>query len=471
MQSVIEYDFLSIRLGGRFDYGVARGRSFANPLDPANATTAREVCNGATVDGKRLVNAQCQPYGTTGCFASKENPATKRPILLDSAASIAQGDDFSAARARTAFSPRIGVNFPLTERSQLFFNAGRYTKVPNYADVYRNTGTGTVAGLTGAGDRYCGAAQVKPGTTECAPDIRSSNPTYVGNVNLLLEEAKSYEVGYSTTLGAQNNYGLQVAVYNRSETGLTGIRTSRATNDIGSTYDGSAPQYRVVVNGDFLTARGMEASLDRRLSNRYQFSVNYGIARSTTNSQAPDRADEIARTEANRVQLIETLTDGNITHTANLSVTYRVQNDLPTLPLNAGRLLRNTTVSYTYQIRSGNPYTPVRATSLANIGVTNNASDINSGTAPSVQDMGLQLDKRFAIRNVNYSAFFRVSNLLDRKNCAQVFVNTGKCDAGLRDFQNRRVGNTGDVSTSTGFDQPEYIGARRSLFAGITVSF
>ena len=247
--------------------------------------------------------------------------------------------------------------------------------------------------------------------------------------------------------------------------------TSRATNDIGSTYDGSAPQYRVVVNGDFLTARGMEASLDRRLSNRYQFSVNYGIARSTTNSQAPDRADEIARTEANRVQLIETLTDGNITHTANLSVTYRVQNDLPTLPLNAGRLLRNTTVSYTYQIRSGNPYTPVRATSLANIGVTNNASDINSGTAPSVQDMGLQLDKRFAIRNVNYSAFFRVSNLLDRKNCAQVFVNTGKCDAGLRDFQNRRVGNTGDVSTSTGFDQPEYIGARRSLFAGITVSF
>lgn len=471
VQSVIEYDFLSIRLGGRFDYGVARGRSFANPLDPANATTAREVCNGTAVAGKRLVNAQGQPYGTTGCFASKENPATKRPILLDSAASIAQGDDFAAARARTAFSPRIGVNFPLTERSQLFFNAGRYTKVPNYADVYRNTGTGTVAGRTGAGDRYCGAEQVKPGTTECAPDIRTSNPTYVGNVNLLLEEAKSYEVGYSTTLGAQNNYGLQVAVYNRSETGLTGIRTSRATNDIGSTYDGSAPQYRVVVNGDFLTARGMEASLDRRLSNRYQFSVNYGLARSTTNSQAPDRADEIARTEANRVQLIETLTDGNITHTANLSVTYRVQNDLPTLPLNAGRLLRNTTVSYTYQIRSGNPYTPVRATSLANIGVTNNASDINSGTAPSVQDMGLQLDKRFAIRNVNYSAFFRVSNLLDRKNCAQVFVNTGKCDAGLRDFQNRRVGNTGDVTTSTGYDQPEFIGARRSLFAGITVSF
>ncbi len=471
VQSVIEYDFIRIELGGRFDYGVARGSSFANPLDPANGTTAREVCNGTSVAGKQLLNAQGQPFGTTGCFASRENPATKRPILLDSAAAIAQGDDFTNARARTAFSPRIGVNFPLTERSQLFFNAGRYTRVPNYSDVYRNTGTGTVAGLTGNGDRYCAASQVKPGTTECAPDIRTSNPTYVGNVNLLLEEAKSYEVGYSTVLGAESNYGLQVAVYNRSETGLTGIRTSLATNDIGSTYDGSSPQYRTVVNGDFLTARGMEISLDRRLANRYQYSVNYGIARSTSNSQAPDRADEIARTEANRRQLIETVTDGNITHTANASLTYRVQNDIPSLPFNAGRLLRQTTASLTYSITSGLPYTPIRATSLANIGVTNNASDINSGTAPNVQNVNLQLDKRFQIRNVNYSAFFRVANLLDRKNCAQVFANTGNCDAGLRDFQNRRVGNTGDVTTSTGFDQPEFIGARRSLFTGITVSF
>ena len=60
---------------------------------------------------------------------------------------------------------------------------------------------------------------------------------------------------------------------------------------------------------------------------------------------------------------------------------------------------------------------------------------------------------------------------LDRKNCVQVFVNTGPCDAGLRDFGNRRIGNTGDASTSTAFDQPEFIGQRRSLSTGITVNF
>jgi hypothetical protein len=50
-------------------------------------------------------------------------------------------------------------------------------------------------------------------------------------------------------------------------------------------------------------------------------------------------------------------------------------------------------------------------------------------------------------------------------------VNTGTCDAGLRDFNNRSVGNTGDATTSTALDQPEFIGARRSLAAGIRVSF
>ncbi|HZH07325.1 MAG TPA: hypothetical protein VEY69_11670, partial [Lautropia sp.] len=115
VQAVIEYDFLTVRLGGRFDYGVAKGRGFTDPFDPANGTTAREICEGATVAGNRLLNASGQPYGTAGCFASAINPATKRPVLLDSATRLAQLDDFTDAKARTAFSPRIGVNFPLTE--------------------------------------------------------------------------------------------------------------------------------------------------------------------------------------------------------------------------------------------------------------------------------------------------------------------------------------------------------------------
>jgi hypothetical protein len=71
---------------------------------------------------------------------------------------------------------------------------------------------------------------------------------------------------------------------------------------------------------------------------------------------------------------------------------------------------------------------------------------------------------------VLYNAFLRVDNLFDKKNCIQVYVNNGTCESGLRDPLNRRVGNFESVS-STAFDQPEYIGARRSIFTGLSINF
>jgi hypothetical protein len=465
IQSKIEYDFITIQLGGRFDYGVARGRGFTDPFDPSNGTTARQVCDGATVGGQRLLNAQGQPFGTSGCLASAIDRNTQRPVLLDSATRIAQLDDFSEARARTAFSPRVGVSFPLTEESQVFFNAGRYTMVPLYGNVYRNTGIGTVAGQ----DPYCAASAVKPGSTECVPNIRQDNPQFVGNPNLLLEQSKAYEVGYSAAIS--RDYSVQVVVFNRSETGLSGIRPSRAVQDIGSTYDGASPFYQVLVNGDFLASRGLEVQFQRRLRDRWGYDVNYGLSRATTNSRPPERQNEVGRREAaSRNQLFETVADVNQPQRFNGSVFFQIRDDAPSLPFDVGRFMKNSRLTITYQWASGFPYTPIRGDAF---GLQNaaNVADINSGSAPSTQDVGAFLNKQFRINNMNYSAFLQVNNLFDRRNCVQVFVNNGTCDFGLRDFTNRSVGNTGDASTSTAFDQPEFIGARRSVSAGISINF
>lgn len=470
IQSTIEYDFITIKMGGRFDYGRAKGRGFTDPFNPTNGTTAREVCDGLSVGGKKLVSPTGQPYGVAGCAAGEINPVSQRSILLDSASAIAQLDDFTEAKARTAFSPRIAVAFPLTEKSQVFFNVGRYTQVPLYGNGYRNTGIGTVAGPGPKGDDYCAVNQVKPGTNECTPNISTDNPAFVGNPSLLLEQAKAYEVGYQTELG--RNYAIQVAVYNRSETGLSGLRPSRALQDIGSTYDGSLPSYTVLVNGDFLTSRGLEMSFRRRLANRWGYDVNFGMSRATTNSRPPDRANEIERTdEANRQQLVETVADIDQSYRVNSSVFLQIREDIPSLPLNMGRFLRNTRATITFSRNAGIPYTPTRAASLGQSSSTANSSDINAGRQPATSQVDLLLDKGFRIGAVRYSGFLRVSNLFDRANCIQVFVNSGTCDNGLRDFNNRRIGNTGDVTTSTGYDQPEYIGARRSLATGITVNF
>ena len=418
-----------------------------------------------------MLNAQGQPYGVAGCAAGAINPKSQRSILLDTAAAIAQLDDFTEAKARTAFSPRVAIAFPLTEKSQVFFNAGRYTMVPLYGNGYRNTGIGTVAGtVAGAGDGYCSATAVKPGTKECVPNISTDNPAFVGNPGLLLEQAKQYEVGYQTELG--RNYSIQVAVFNRSETGLSGLRPSRATQDIGSTYDGSLPSYTVLVNGDFLSSRGMELQFRRRLADRWGYDVNFGLSRATTNSRPPDRANEVQRTEPSiNQQLIETVADIDQTYRVNSTFFLQVREDIPTLPLNAGKLLRNARATITFNRTAGLPYTPVRANSFGNVNAAAASSDINAGRQPATSTINLLLDKGFRIGSVRYSGFLRVDNLFDRANCVQVFVNTGTCDNGLRDFSNRRVGNTGDATTSTAFDQPEFIGSRRSLATGITVNF
>jgi hypothetical protein len=467
IQSTIEYDFITIKMGGRFDYGRAKGLGFTDPFNPTNGTTAREVCDGLSVGGKQLLSPTGQPYGVAGCAAGAINPVSQRSILLDSASAIAQLDDFTEAKARTAFSPRIAVAFPLTEKSQVFFNAGRYTQVPLYGNGYRNTGIGTVAGTT---DGYCAGTAVKPGTNECVPNISNDNPAFVGNPSLLLEQAKQYEVGYQTELS--RNYSVQVAVYNRSETGLSGLRPSRALQDIGSTYDGSLPAYTVLVNGDFLTSRGLELQFRRRLADRWGYDVNFGMSRATTNSRPPDRANEIERTdESNRQQLVETVADIDQSYRVNTSFFLQVREDIPSLPMNMGRFLRNSRATVTFSLNAGIPYTPTRAASFGQVGGTANSSDINAGRQPATSQVDLLLDKGFRIGAVRYSGFLRVSNLFDRANCVQVFVNTGTCDNGLRDFNNRRIGNTGDVTTSTGYDQPEYIGARRSIATGITVNF
>jgi len=67
----------------------------------------------------------------------------------------------------------------------------------------------------------------------------------------------------------------------------------------------------------------------------------------------------------------------------------------------------------------------------------------------------------------------QVYNLTDRKNCIQVFVTTGQCTVGSVDLGRQHYGNpvAADLVSSTFLNHPEYYGARRSIQAGLRVSF
>ena len=467
LQDKIEYDFITIKLGMRYDFGRAGGQFFADPRDPTNGTTAREVCSGEYPGIAEFTTDDPNNPGTTltGFTACTIN----RP-LLDSAAGLAQGDDFTASSTRTQFSPRIGVSFPLSERSMVFFNFGRYSQNPLYNNIYSNTGIGTTAGEEGG--NVCRDDAVVPGTTQCHPIVFSefANQAFLGNPNLLTEKTTSYEMGLATELGDQ--YALQVTAFSKDQFGLSGIeRGGRVGNDVffdvGATYGTAVYDYFVIINQDFQTVRGFEINLRRRLFNFWGFNLNYGFSQATTNATAPEGQFQDEQSEGIPQNLKEIRSEIDLPHVFNASLFFRVGNENAFGVGLLDAIVRNANLTLTFTARSGIPYTPT----LSFTGFGDNQLEQNSGRAPGVYSANVVMGKDFTLTNLRWGVFMRVSNLLNTRNCQQVYPTTGRCDGGAPD-QDRRQGNsTATGATSTFFDRPQFYGEPRQINFGARVSF
>lgn len=496
LQDRIEYDFLTLKLGMRFDYTHAPGRFFANPLDPTNGTTAAEVCRGEAFGGSQyvLTDSAGTPITVGGRQVTGLAACSASLTLRDSATRVAQQDDFADAPIRTQFSPRLGVQFPLTERSSFFANWGIYSQNPTYNAMYTGTGIGRTADstITDARQLASGTGVINRGEslegTVYGPNFRSDYNVVplIGNPQLAIERTSAYEVGFQAEFG--RNYSVQVTGYAKDQSGLTGFRqggvlaNGTSLLDIGQTYNptGTGLNYRVLVNTDYQTVRGTELIVRRRLANYWAFSLQYGFQQVFTNAAPPElelqkliEGDVPARTE------IRSEIDQPHLFTGVLRFEFGQQ-----VPQFRGSgLLRHTRLALTTRAASGLPYTP--ATVLGNPGAFTGAPDQrltrNSGTAPATWYVDTRAEKGFRTGNLRYSAFLQVNNLLDRKNCASVFPTTGNCESGAlvaaRSYIGPRQGGAvptislQNSGSSTNFDRPNMFGPRRSITSGLRVSF
>ena len=462
IQDRIEYDFLTIKLGARFDYGKVPGSFFADPLDPTNGTTAADVC----ADPSRFQNVRS---AETREVESADPTWTPASCASDSvrmlARSIASHDDFRSAKARKQFSPRIGVSFPLSQSSAVFFNFGRYSQNPLLNSLLTNTGIGTSNEGT-----IAGPVIDVPG---------EGGPGYLGNPNLEIERSTTYEMGYQAEF--RTNYALQVNLFNKNQTGLTGIRTGgvrlgprgyEQVFDPGVTYGGSdnTPSYNILVNQDFQSVRGFEVSLRRRVANYFGFDINYSFSRARTNASEPDREFERQVNQGDPRNLFETTSDIDQPHVFNATLVGQVGAQAPSFRY--GWLLKHSTASITVQTASGLPYTP--SINFTGIGAASKLLR-NTGRAPSTSQVNMLLQKGFSLSNLRYDAFLQVSNLFNRRNCVTVFVTTGTCEAGAPDQARARQGNAinlgADVLTSSFLDRADYYAEPRAILGGIKVNF
>jgi hypothetical protein len=464
LQDRIEYDFIDIQLGFRFDTGEAGGLFFENPLDPTNGTTAFTVCDNPG-QWQNINVRQFDAAGNTTDFVTlsadqnwtRQICAEDRDALAQ-AALIATADDFTESKRRSQFSPRIGISFPITENSSAFFNFGRLSQNPLYNNVFQQTGIGTTAEGTADG------VVVQP--------VGRSRP-FLGNSNLLIEETTSYEIGYLSQIADQ--YALSAILFTKDQTGLTGIVTGGVDDQGNQIFDPGAtfgdpptalPSYSIVVNQDFATVRGFEVSLRKRLQDYWAFSLNYAFQRARTNAAPPERQTE-RLVEGLSETFREITSEIDQPHSFNGTLTFAVGDESPADGV-LGDIIQNALLSFIVRASSGLPFTPQDDDALSAVG--NVAPDaINSERGPASFTVDLQAQKGFNINNVRYNFYAQVANLFNRINCLQVSPQSGECDEGGFNFTNRRVGN--GASSSTSLDRPQRIGNLRQIRAGVRVQF
>ena len=431
LQDRIEYDFLTVRLGARFDYGQAKGTFLTDPLDPTNGTTMNHVCEDPTRFGLPGGWATFTRNDTTftGVAACGQSSG-----LRDSAVAIAFQDDMSEAGIRKAFSPRLGLGFPITDRSQAFFNFGVYYQNPLYNNVYQGTGIGT--------------------DIEGTPDAAAfTSDNFVGNPRLEAEKTVSYEMGYVAEFG--RNYSMLLVAFSKDQSGLTGIRqggfvagTNDRVFDPGVTYGTNAPDYTILMNVDYQTVRGFELEFRRGLTNFWSYRLSYAYSQATNNAAPPDLEFQQTAEEGDIPARSEIRSDIDQRHSLGGVLRFVVRDQTPQFRF--GEWLRNSSLQFTARVASGLPYTPT----ISFTGGGNSRLQRNSGTAPTTIRIDMQANKEFNVANVRYGAFVRVDNLLDRRNCSQVFTSTGNCERGATAQARLRAGNfTGESEGSTFFDR------------------
>ncbi|MBO33214.1 MAG: hypothetical protein CMM74_09610 [Rhodospirillaceae bacterium] len=265
---------------------------------------------------------------------------------------------------KSYFSPRLGVAFPISQRSRFYFNYGKMFQLPIMAFLYQNINW----------------------------DFSGAFPM-VGNPDIKPETTIYYEIGLEYQMGLHSK--LKAVGFYKDIKGLTDTKRYFYT---------SSNYYTIRYNIDYGKIQGLELTLEKRLSNYFGGSINYtysiAVGKSSSSSQnySLTWAGTIIPKE-------ESYLDWDQRHTLTSNIYFRVGGqERP--PFGLG-FFRHIGTNIIVQYGSGLPYSPPQRT---------RETDINTMRRLPTYNVDLSLEKKFDLGSVLLSAFVWVNNLTDRKN-------------------------------------------------------
>ena len=288
-------------------------------------------------------------------------------------------------KSQSRISPRLGMSYPITDRSKLFFSYAHLYQLPGYDNFYQTPTQGSRAGRL------------------------------LGNANLGYQKTIIYELGVA--YGISDVWTLEFSGYYKDIYGLL----NTAHTQIGPI------EQDVYENLDYARGRGLEFTVSKGYSDRYTIEANYQYAFAYGKSSS-NRSGYDALFDQSAIPLQDLPLDWDERHQVNLVLDYRVKED--DNPVVFGlKMPDKWGVNAVMQYGSGFPYTP----SIKNPHWTPEPGEKawereNALRMPAHYNIDLKLNKDFSFKGMDYSFFLWVTNLTNRRNVDFVYSETGEPD-------------------------------------------
>ncbi len=327
----------------------------------------------------------------------------ERQRVVDVVNGLSQSND---ASVKVQVSPRVSVSYPVTDRSRFRVNFAMMFDMPAYNLLYDNAFGSAQRGNQVFGD----------------PDI---DPQRVFN----------YELGFRSEFATATTF--DITAFYRDIFNQSGVRYVPAVPGSYVIYDVQ----------DYGNVRGLEVSLERRVTDHIGFNLGYTLQRAmgTASSPGANYATAISGVDPytgrkQGVPLAEFPLSYDRTHRFNAEVTMAWgTSEGPTI--GGVALLENTMLQLRAAYGSGLPYTRFNAKGQQ-------TGEYNGERLPSRLSTDLHVSRRFSLggllgasfRRVQLELFADVANLLNLTGPTGVFATTGSPDQNGTSLD-RRIGD------------------------------
>lgn len=273
-----------------------------------------------------------------------------------------------AVEPQYAFSPRIGLAFPITEQSVLHFAYGHFFQNPNYNALYYNI----------------------------KKDLSTSLPL-IGNPTVKAQKTISFEAGLKHQLG--DNWAFDITAWYKDITDLLStLQVSYLSRD-----------YVIFYNSDYASVKGIDLTLKKRFADYFSGSVDYTYMIAKGNNSQPLGGYLNAYTQE-EIPHQEYFLDFDQRHNFAANFSFYVPKD--------HGILSDLNFNFIFRASSGLPYTPYVDPTVR--------IDVNSERKLWTSSLDFRLQKQFPVSFFSIAWFWEITNLFNNENVLFVYSRTGK---------------------------------------------